>query len=167
MKKQLLLTALLSTSLFSLNVLAARAPKEKPVLTPIPEDRIFYSNNNGATVKLETYEVTGKCGMSLWIDKKLAFIIKKDEKTDFVLPAGKHEIRLTYEPLPKEPRNEEEKKKYKYCYKEEPVKLGYFKEVEVKENLPYLLHVRTNRGNLFRFRFYEDAPRKDEEYPFY
>ncbi len=94
--------------------------------------------------------------------KKLAFIIKKDEKTSFLLPKGRHEIRLTYEPLPKEPRNEEEKGKVQILLQGRASKLGYVKEVEIKEDTPYLLHVRTNRGNLFRFRLYENAPQPEK-----
>ncbi len=37
------------------------------------------------------------------------------------------------------------------------------KEVEIKEDTPYLLHVRTNRGNLFRFRLYENAPQPEKK----
>lgn len=160
---------LLGLSLTTTMAAAAYVQKEPPALKPIPEDRVLYRETSGTPIQLETYQVTGKCGMSLWIDKKLAFIIKKDEKTSFLLPKGRHEIRLTYEPLPKEPRNEEEKERYKYCYKEEeePQKLGYVKEVEIKEDTPYLLHVRTNRGNLFRFRLYENAPQPEKKYPFY
>lgn len=69
--------------------------------------------------------------------------------------------------MPKEPQNEEEKKRHKYCYKEKPQKLGYNQEIEVKDGQKYLLYVRANKGNLFRFRFYEDAREKSDKYPFY
>jgi len=163
MKKELSAALIMCSVMLS----APAVGTDREELVPIPENRIFYQQVSGSPVELETYKVTSECRIGLWIDEKLAFVINKGERSSFKLEEGRHNLRLSYEPLPKEPQNEEEKKRHKYCYKEKPQKLGYNQEIEVKDGQKYLLYVRANKGNLFRFRFYEDAREKSDKYPFY
>ncbi len=63
---------LLGLSLTTTMAAAAYVQKEPPALKPIPEDRVLYRETSGTPIQLETYQVTGKCGMSLWIDKEIS-----------------------------------------------------------------------------------------------
>ena len=154
MKKKMFLLA----ALFSLSTLCPAQEAVEEALKPVPSDRLFTLPSGTLALDIETDDATGECGMGLWVDGVLAVVFYPGEKSQLHVTPGEHEFRLSYEPLPDEPRDDEEKKKFKYCKKKEPEKLGFVKKIEFNEEGPKLLKVRSNKGYLYRIKV-----RKPEE----
>lgn len=128
-------------------------------LRPVPSERVFsnFSVKSGLIpLYIETDHATGECGMGLWVDEQLALVFYPQEKSVLYLSPGEHEFRVSYEPLPNEPRDDEEKKKFKYCKKNEPEKLGFLKKVEVKADVLNKMTIRSNKGYLYRIKVTEE-----------
>ena len=146
-KKILVLVALFSLSC----VCFAQEPAEE-TLKPVPSDRLFTLPNGMLPLDVETEDATGECGMGLWVDGVLALVFYPGEKSHLHVSPGEHEFKLSYEQLPDEPRDDEEKEKFKYCKKKEPEKLGFVKKIEFNEDGPKLLKIRANKGYLYRIK---------------
>lgn len=159
--KEYILTAV-ALSMLTVGSMAQSVEKE---LELVPKERVFMNTTphvGFVSVPIETDDATGECGMGLWIDNKLSVVFYPNEKIQLYLSPDKHELRLSFEPLPEEPRDEEEKKKFKYCKKKEPSKLGIVRELNLKERSVELIKIRSNQGYLHKINVIESNPDKKE-----
>lgn len=140
---------------------AGTALADETVLTPVPQDRIFIATSASkdfVPITFESRNVTGKCDMALWIDQELSAVFLPNETLSLALAPGKHQLRLTYAPVP---QDEEARKKFKdekgkYCLKDKPQETGFLREIDLEKDNPQKFNLRINQGYLFRIASIED-----------
>ncbi len=138
----------------------------KKELTAVANERVFIPTSaakQNVPVTFESRDVTGICDMALWIDNKLSVIFLPDETLTLNLAPGKHNLRLTYAPMPTndEEREKMEEEKGKYCMKEKPEETGFLREIELEAGQPEKFNLRINHGYLFRISKIEDETQKE------
>lgn len=140
--------------------------QDKAELTAVANERIFIPTaaaTESVPVTFESRYVTGICDIALWIDDKLSVIFLPDETLTLNLEPGKHNLRLTYAPIPTndEDRKKMEEEKGKYCMKEKPQETGFLREIELQAGQPEKFNLRINHGYLFRISNLEDEAQKE------
>ena len=142
--------------------LVGTAYSNETVLTPVPQNRIFISttvSKNFVPILFESKDVTGKCDIALWVDDELSAVFLPNESLSLALAPGKHKLRLTYAPVPKDEkaRQKVRDEKGKYCLKDKPQETGFLKEIELERDKPQKINLRINQGYLFRIAPIEDT----------
>lgn len=159
-------TVLLCATALNAGLSFADEVQDKAELSAVANERIFIPTSAAkpnVPVTFESRYVTGVCDMALWIDDKLSAIFLPDETLTLNLEPGKHNLRLTYAPIPTkdEEREKMEKEKGKYCMKEKPQETGFLREIEIQTGQPEKFNLRINHGYLFRISKFEDETQKE------
>lgn len=151
-----------NVALCSILLSVGTAYSNETVLTPVPQNRIFISttvSKNFVPILFESKDVTGKCDIALWVDDELSAVFLPNESLSLALAPGKHKLRLTYAPVPKDEkaRQKVRDEKGKYCLKDKPQETGFLKEIELERDKPQKINLRINQGYLFRIAPIEDT----------
>ena len=151
-----------NVALCSILLSVGTAYSNETVLTPVPQNRIFISttvSKNFVPILFESKDVTGKCDIALWVDAELSAVYPPADSLSLALAPGKHKLRLTYAPVPKDEkaRQKVRDEKGKYCLKDKPQETGFLKEIELERDKPQKINLRINQGYLFRIAPIEDT----------
>ena len=152
----------LNVALFSVLLSTGPTHSNETVLLPVPQNRVFITppmSKDFVPIIFESKDVTGKCDMALWIDDELSAVFLPNESLSLALAPGKHKLRLTYAPAPKEKEARQKviDEKGKYCIKHKPQETGFLKEIELEKGKFQKFNLRINQGYLFRITKIENS----------